>query len=134
MITREDMRFATCFQLATMIADDWDGWPSAIKDTFERLSHIDEPDGTFVGGGVTGMQLPMLKAWECEPESITNIKRLLSLSAVTKELRTILHHSDGWKTELSDKFKKELNLRIFEYEKQIKQLTDSEPAVCEIKL
>jgi len=135
MITREDMRFATCFQLAQMIAADWDNWPAAVLESIKRLSYFDDPNEPISGAGLNGMAFGLkLKSYEVEPESINNAKRLLILLSVVKDLRVILGHSDGWQTELSEKFKKELNLRINEYENQTKQITTEEPARCEIKL
>ena len=134
MITREDMRFATCHQLAAMIVDDWDNWPSAVIDASVRLSCVNEPDGSFVGTGLNGLPSIKLEAGESEPKSIQTAKRLFALNAVSHDLRLILKHSDGWHTELSDKFKKELTLRVKEYEDDIKRITDPVVTGCEIKL
>lgn len=136
MITREDLVFATCYQLAAMIASDWENPPGAVTEALEKLGKISEPDGEDHGVAILAKGIPLLqlKSYETEPEVIRNLKRLFALKAVIDLIRIVQHHSDGWNTEHSDKFKKELILRTNNYEDEIKQIIGTKPEYCEIKL
>ena len=134
MITREDLRFATCFQLVELIASDWDNWSDVIKAAFHRLGHFDEPDGPIHGTGIKGLPGIPLKAYETEPEYITKQRKVAVLTVISVDLRLIISQSDGWQTADSDNFKKELRMRTQEYENELKRLITPEPASCEIKL
>ena len=128
MISREDLVFATVYQLAEMIREDWEDRSAEVDFCLQMLRPIDEPDGSFIGAGLDDMSQLKLKAYETMPESVTTKRRLQSLIGVIKMFQIVLKYSDGWNTEDSVKLKKELNLRINNYEDEIKQITKIEPA------
>ena len=106
MINREDLLFATCYQLAEMIRDDWDEIPAEADRALMLMRPIDEPDDTFIGGGVEETSELSLKCYEIEPEALTKLKKIRSLHVVIGLLKKVMKHSDGWNTKNSDSFKK----------------------------
>ena len=102
MLDRDDLVFATCYQLVGMIKDDWeDGRPEDVDSALACLSKVDEP------------------------ESISEHKpgKIVALQLCADSFKTVLAHSDGWKTTNADMLKKEMISRIKEYEQRIKVLS-----------
>jgi hypothetical protein len=124
MIDREDLTFATCYQLTQIIADDWEDRPSAVTDFINILKPIDEP-GEIIWGTPLLSDLARLGASETEPEIIQKCRKNVERKIISECLKNIMKYSDGWETPDSDVIKKEIIARISNYEKEIKK--DSTP-------
>ena len=69
-----------------------------------------------------------------DSEGYFKVRQLMTLEIATKAFKTILEYSDLWQTHLSDMLKKEIILRVSDYEKRYKQLVAPKPVYCDIKL
>jgi len=134
MVNREDLLFATCYQLGQMISEDWDNHPSEVSAAIAALTPIDEPGEPSFGMPVVGMNPLKLTTSESEPKSMLVYRTVVELQYAINVLKIIVHFSDSWETENSENFKKELNSRILDYESTIKKLTTPLAIKCDIVL
>lgn len=132
MIDREDLVFATCYQLAELISTDWDNQPVEIKQALAALEPTDEPGETLFGVPLSGTNPLQLTLSEKEPESIQRRRKLVELTAVANIFKVIMKHSDEWVTKDSDTIKLEVAARIANYERDVKTLTTPVPFTCHI--
>lgn len=133
MMDREDLVFATCYQLAQLIADDWDDQPSVVSEALDMLKPIDWPGEVFCGVSPTVNPLELTPT-EKEPESLRKRRKLYETKVVCQCFKVILKHSDKWQTKYSDDLKKEIISRIDEYTKEIENLSRAVPVVCDFKI
>jgi hypothetical protein len=132
-MTREDLTFATCYQLAQLISEDWENQPSEVKHAIYLLKPIDEPGELF--WGVPPIVNPLkLAASEREPDSIRLNRKLYELEVVSKCFKLIIEHSDQWQTQNSDDLKKEIISRVKEYEEEIISISKPVPFTCHIQI
>jgi hypothetical protein len=131
MINREDLVFATCYQLAELISSDWDDPPEEVKTAIGNLSDIDEPGESFHNTGGAGKFLKLTPS-EKEPESIRKTNRFIELKIAISNFKKIIHHSDGWNTSDSDTIKKEIIARINDYDSEAKAIVTPVPDICNI--
>ena len=134
MIAREDLCFATCYQLGQMISADWPNPPAEVSAAIDALIPIDEPGEPSFGMPVMGANPLKLTTSESEPSSMRIFRTMMELEYVVRVLKVIVHHSDPWITEDSENFKKELNSRIADYETAIKKFSTPLPFNCNIVL
>ncbi len=132
MINREDLVFATCYQLAQIISSDWEPQSEEVKMALEALTPIDEPGETLWGTSVNGQNPLKLHPYETEPEGFRTTRKVFESKMVIIILSLIMKHSDGWETNDSDIIKKEILARIANYEADIKKLTAPNIATCNI--
>jgi hypothetical protein len=134
MIDREDLVFATCYQLAEIISSDWETQPEEVSKAIELLKPMDEPGEPYYGGPLDGVCPIRLTASETEPEVFRKSRKLIELKVVISLFKIIMKYSDGWQTEDSDTIQKEIVSRIVNYESQYKSLTTPVPFVSHITL
>jgi len=134
MIEREDLVFATCYQLAQLISSDWDNRPEEVTEAIEALTPIDEPGETLYGIPLGSSNPMQLTPSEKEPESVRKRRRAIELLAVTSIFRAIMKHSDSWNTTDSDIIKLEITARISDYDREYKAITTPVAFTCNIVL
>ena len=122
MINREDLVFATCYQLAQLISEDWEIPPSEVTLAINALKPVDEPGEVFWGSPPVVNPLSLAGS-ETEPKTYRDSYVLIQLKLASQLFRIIMEHSDGWQTQDSDTIKKEIVSRIANYESQIKDIT-----------
>ena len=135
MVNREDLVFATCYQLAGLISSDWDiNQPEEVKDALEALRPLDEPGEIWNGPPIPGLPNIKLLPTEIEPESIWRVRKLFELQIAANIFRIVMKHSDGWNTPDSDTIKKEIIARISDYDTEAKAIIEPVLATCNITL
>lgn len=133
MIDREDLVFATCYQLAQIISMDWEDQPMEVTKAIAGLEPIDEPGS--IRFGIPLMFNPLnLTLSEKEPDSIYRTNRFVDLKTATDNFKKIMEHSDGWQTEDSETIKKEIISRITTYEKDAEKILTPMSVSCHVKL
>jgi nickel-dependent lactate racemase len=125
MIDRDDLTFATCYQIAGEIKEDWTDRPVPVDSPVDQLAPIDQALG-------------VLSLFN-EPEEVVDtfhepLKQVPLLVIICQALKVILIESDSWKTQTADMMKKEIVSRIKEYERRIKELTEPVLAPVSISL
>jgi len=105
MIDRDDLTFATCYQLAGEIREEWEDRPEDVDKALVILSMINEPEDIYDTFHEPLKQIPMLMV-------------------ICEALKCILINSDGCKSPGADMLKKEIVTRIKDYERRVKSLTD----------
>ena len=132
-VDREDIVFATCYQLAQLISSEWEDAPGEVIDAINGLTPIDEPGGIVYGRGPLGSSTNPLQltSSEKEPESV---KKLFELKIVAALFKIIIKHSDGWKTQNAEILKKEIVSRIKNYEEEANSIFKPLPIKCNITL
>ena len=133
MLKREDLVFATCYQLAQLTSDDWDDPPSEVSEAIRAVSPIDEPGEISFRRALIANPLSLTGS-ETEPYNYRVTCKLLDLKLVSGLFKIIMKYSDGWETKNSDIIKKEIVSRISDYEKQIKEIVTPVPDVCYISV
>lgn len=133
MIDREDLTFATCNQLASIISLDWEeNQPEEITGVLKGLAMIDEP-GEGPGGLLLGLSnLLQLSTLDTEPSCVRKSKTLAELKLAIAVLKSVMELSDSWNTKDSDTIKKEVISRISRYEDEKRTITDPLPFKCNI--
>ena len=104
MLDRDDLTFATCFQLAGEIREEWEERPEDVDKALVVLTYTNEPEDVIDTFREPLLQVPVMQV----------------LSAAMK---MVLSTSDGWKTPKADMLKKELVSRIKDYERRTRDLT-----------
>ena len=132
MIDREEISFATCYQLAQLISSDWENPPEEVKYAIDALTPLDEPGEVFYGVPISGSNPLHLTPSEKEPESIRRNRKVVELKIVVNILKLIMKQSDGWETPDSDVIKKEVLSRISNYEYELKNILTPLPFTCNI--
>jgi arylamine N-acetyltransferase len=130
---REDLVFATCYQLAQLIAEDWEDQPEAVSMAIDMLKPIDWPGEVFWGVAPTVNPLELTPT-EKEPDSIRKKRRLYETKIVCQCFKVIMKHADHWETKFSDDLKKEIISRIDEFTKDIQNISRPVPFVSNITL
>ena len=132
MIDREDLVFATCYQLAQIISADWENQPAEVVGAIETLEPIDDPSEPLVGSFGTLSNPVPLEPSEKEPEFYRNRREYSVLNLAAQEFKTIMKFSDSWETADSETIKKEIIARIKKYEERAKHITTPVPCTCNI--
>ena len=104
MLDRDDLTFATCYQLAGEIREEWEERPAQVSQALVVLDNFHEPDYIY--------------------DHTQKLQRLAACRVIAEAIKLILTHSDSWKTVKADMIKKELISRIKEYEKQIDEFVN----------
>jgi hypothetical protein len=113
MLDRNDLTFATCYQLAGEIKEDWEeGRPEIVDRALKALHMLHEP--AYISDTSSN-----------DPEE--SAKYMAILDMIADYFKVILANSDEWKTQKADMIKKELVSRVKEYERIIK--TRSSPVL-----
>jgi len=113
MLDREDLIFATCHQLAGEIESDWDqDMPVVVQASLVVLHTIDEP----------------------ETVSDNKVVIMAALHAVAETFKVVMAHSDAWRGPNSGMLKKEIVMRVKDYESRYKELASPVLGNCSIEL
>jgi len=133
LINREDIVFATCNQLASLISEDWENQTKEVSEALACLRLFDEPGELHIGPDFITNPIRMMPL-DREPESIRIANLLMTYKSITNNLKVVMKHSDGWETENSDTLKKEIISRISDYEKEINRIITPVFAEVTVKL
>ncbi len=131
MIDREDLTFATVYQLAGEIKTYWEGSrPEIVDQALAIMSLIEEPESTMItkGGGL------VVTFGEEESTAVKKARLGINYTITLNALKTVIAQSDDWNTKEAINIKKELVSRIKDYEQKIKKLVEPSPITCEVKL
>ena len=115
MLDREDITFATCYQLAGEIREQWVDRPVEVSYALNWLSQINEPEDIFDTFHEPAKQVPLLMD-------------------LCKVLEFVLINSDGWQSQSAEMIKKELVQRIKEYGRRSNEITEPSFEAIYIKL
>lgn len=109
MLDRDDLTFATCYQIAGEIKEDWDeGRSETVDSALAGLFFLHEPE------------------YIVDTTSIAPLDRaryMAVLETLASMFKVILANADGWQTPTADMVKKEMICRVKDYEYIIKTLS-----------